>query len=133
MRRKLLKSKIHRAATTGGELHYSGSVSIDPLLLEAANILHHEHVEVYNIDNANRFTTYAIRGERGSGEIVFNGAAAHMASKGDLVIICSFAEYEESELDDHEGIVVMVDERNRLTEVVRTSTRTGEVTEPVTA
>lgn len=126
MRRTLLKSKIHRAVTTGGDLHYSGSVSIDPDLLEAADMLHHERVDVYNIDNGNRFSTYAIRGERGSGEIVFNGAAAHLAKKGDLMIICSFAEYEEEELEDHEGVVVMVDEQNRITEVVRTKTLSGE-------
>lgn len=122
MRRTLLKSKIHRAVTTGGDLEYSGSVSVDPLLLEAADIVRHERVDVYNIDNGNRFSTYAISGEPGSGEIGFNGAAAHLAKRGDRVIICSYAEYEEVELGEHEGIVVLVDEDNRITEVVRTAT-----------
>lgn len=120
MRRTMLKSKIHRAVTTGGDLHYSGSVSIDPSLLSAADILRHERVDVYNIDNGNRFSTYAIPGRRGSGEIAFNGAAALLAKRGDLVIICSYAEYEEQEVRTHEGVVVLVDQDNRLTEIVRT-------------
>ena len=117
MRRVLLKSKIHRAVTTGGDLHYNGSVTVDPGLLEAADILPYERVEVYNITNGERFATYAIEGTRGEGEIIFNGAAAHKAHKGDLVIICSYAEYEEEEAIGHKGRVVLAGENNQPVEM----------------
>jgi aspartate 1-decarboxylase len=110
----LLKSKIHRATVTGAELHYQGSVTIDPHLLKAADILVFERVEVYNITNGERFATYAIPGQEGAGEIIINGAAAHKASTGDLVIICTYAEYEEAAARQHQAIVVQVDAANRL-------------------
>lgn len=115
MRRTLLKSKIHRATVTQADLDYVGSVTIDPDLLEAADILVHERVEVYNITTGDRFATYAIPGDRGAGEICINGAAAHKAGPGDLVIIATYAEYDAAELADHEPAVVFVDDENRIT------------------
>ncbi len=113
MRRKLLKSKIHRAAVTQADLHYEGSITVDQALLEAADILHHEQVDVLDITNGSRLTTYAIPGRRGSGEICINGAAAHLIDPGDMVIIVSYAEYEEAELKDYEPRVILVDEHNQ--------------------
>jgi aspartate 1-decarboxylase len=114
MRRTLFKSKIHRATVPGAELDYPGSVTVDPLLMAAADLLEHERVEIYNITNGERFATYAISGAPGAGEIVLNGAAAHKASPGDLVILCSYAEYEEDEARRHVPTVVLVDGANRL-------------------
>jgi len=115
MRRTLLKSKIHRATVTQADLDYVGSITIDPILLDAADILVHERVEIYNITSGERFATYAIPGERGAGEICINGAAAHKAGPGDLVIIATYAEYEAEELAGHEPTVVFVDDANRIT------------------
>ena len=109
----LLKSKIHRATVTEADLEYVGSITIDPLLLAAADVLVHERVEIYNITNGERFATYAIPGERGAGEICINGAAAHKARPGDLVIIASYAEYDEAELAGHAPKLVFVDAHNR--------------------
>ncbi len=114
MRRTLLKSKIHRATVTQADLDYVGSITIDPDLLEAADVFVHERVEVYNITNGERFATYAIPGERGAGEICINGAAAHKAGPGDLVILATYAEYEAAELTEHEPKVVFVDGDNRI-------------------
>jgi aspartate 1-decarboxylase len=113
MRRTLLKSKIHRATVTGADLHYQGSVKIDPLLMEAADIVEWERVEIYNVTNGERFATYAIPGIPGDGEIVLNGAAAHKVSKGDLVIIATYADFEAQEIRDHVPSLVFVDEANR--------------------
>lgn len=113
MIRTLLKSKIHRATVTEADLHYEGSVSVDPLLLEAADILPHEQVDIYNITNGQRLTTYAIPGESGQGEIKINGAAARLASPGDLVIIATYAQYDENELRHHRPRVILVDGDNR--------------------
>lgn len=121
MRRILLKSKIHRAVVTDADLHYQGSVTVDPYLLEAADILVWEQVEIYNITNGERFTTYAMPGRRGAGEIIINGAAAHKAGRGDLVIICSYAEYEEAEALEHTAKRVLVDSANRQVTEVRAS------------
>jgi aspartate 1-decarboxylase len=123
MRRTLLKSKIHRATVTDANLHYQGSVTVDPLLLRAADIVEHERVEVYNVTNGERFATYAIPGAPGKGEICLNGAAAHKASRGDLVILATYAEYEESELARHEPRVVFVDGRNRIPSPALTAAR----------
>jgi aspartate 1-decarboxylase len=114
MQRTLLKSKIHRATVTGGCLEYQGSVTIDPLLMEAADLLQFERVEVYNVTNGERFATYAIPGTPGQGEIVFNGAAAHKAGKGDIVILASYCVYENDELHGHKPSLVFVDDRNRI-------------------
>lgn len=113
MQRTLLKSKIHRATVTDANLHYQGSVTIDPLLMEAADLLHFERVEIYNVTNGERFATYAIPGRPGAGEIVINGAAAHKASAGDIVILASYAVYEEAEARQHVPSLVFVDEENR--------------------
>jgi aspartate 1-decarboxylase len=115
MQRTLLKSKIHRATVTDADLHYQGSVSLDPLLMAAADVLPHERVEIYNVTNGERFATYAIPGRPGSGDVRINGAAAHKARRGDLVILCTYAAYEEREARAHEPRVVFVDECNRQT------------------
>ena len=113
MFRHMLKSKIHRAAVTQCELHYEGSCAIDEDLLDAANILENEQVHIWNINNGERFVTYAIKGERGSGMISINGSAARRASVGDLVIIAAFAQVHEDQLATHKPQLVFVDERNR--------------------
>lgn len=114
MRRTLLKSKIHRATVIDANLQYEGSISIDPVLAEAADLAPYERVEIYNITNGERFATYFIAGERRSGEITLNGAAAHKVNPGDLVIICSYAEYEEGEIPSHRPKLVYVDARNEI-------------------
>lgn len=111
----MLKSKIHRATVTQADLDYVGSISIDIDLLEAAGILVNEQVDVLNITNGNRLTTYAIEGERGSGVIGINGAAAHLVSPGDLVIICTYAQMNENDARAHEPTVILVDEKNKVT------------------
>ena len=113
----MLKSKLHRVTTTHAELHYEGSCAIDENLLEAANIREYEQIDIWNVNNGERFTTYAIRGERGSGVISVNGSAARRAAPGDLLIIASFARYDEAELVAHAPALVYVDAQNR---VVRT-------------
>lgn len=110
----MLKSKLHRVTATQVELHYEGSCAIDEDLLDAANILEYEQIDIWNINNGERFTTYAIRGERGSGIISVNGSAARRAAPGDLLIIASFAEYDENELSGHSPALVYVDSRNRI-------------------
>lgn len=113
MHRVMCKSKIHRATVTGADLNYEGSITIDALLMEAADIVEYERVQVVNINNGARFETYAMRGEPGSGAIVLNGAAARLAHPGDQVIIISYASYEASELEDFEPRLVFVDAQNR--------------------
>jgi aspartate 1-decarboxylase len=113
MQRTLLKSKIHRATVTDANLHYQGSITLDPLLMEAADIVEHERVEVYNVTNGERFATYAMRGVAGQGQVVINGAAAHKAGAGDIVIIATYANYDEPEVPRHRPSVVFVDEANR--------------------
>ena len=114
MQRVMLKSKIHRATITDCDLHYVGSITLDPLLLEAADILPNEQVAVVDVDNGARFETYAIAGERGSGEVKLNGAAARLVHRGDRVIVISYASYDSEELDDHNPRVVHVDAGNRI-------------------
>ena len=114
MQRTLLKSKIHRATVTDANLHYQGSVTLDPLLMRAADIVPHERVEIYNVNNGERFATYTIPGRPGEGQVVLNGAAAHKVSRGHLVIVCTYAAYDRAELDGHRPAVVFVDERNRI-------------------
>ncbi len=115
MLRTMMKSKIHRATLTDANLHYQGSVTVDPLLLAEADILENERVEIYDVTNGNRFATYAIPGAPGKGEICLNGAAAHLVAKGDLVILATYAEYEDAEARAHKPTVVFVDEQNRST------------------
>ena len=114
MQRTLLKSKIHRATVTDANLHYRGSVTIDPLLMQAADLLEFERVEIYNVTNGERFATYAIPGTPGKGEIVINGAAAHKASTGDVVILATYAVYEDAEARNLMPSLVYVDESNRI-------------------
>jgi aspartate 1-decarboxylase len=117
MQRVMLKSKIHRATVTGSDLHYVGSITIDPDLLEAADIREHEQLHVVDVDNGARFETYTIAGERGAGGIRVNGAAARLVHTGDTIIVISYASYDESELDRYEPRVVHVDRRNRIIDV----------------
>jgi aspartate 1-decarboxylase len=110
----MLKSKLHRATVTHSELHYEGSCAIDETLLDAANIHEYEQIQIYNVTNGERFTTYAIRAARDSGIISVNGAAAHKANPGDLVIIATFAVYNELELVRYAPDLVYVDTDNRI-------------------
>jgi aspartate 1-decarboxylase len=114
MRRSFFKSKIHRATVTHADLDYEGSVSIDEDLMDAAGIWPYEQVHVWNITRGTRLATYAIQGARGSGVISINGAAAHLNKPGDLVILATFAELEESEARAHQPKVVLVDRQNRI-------------------
>lgn len=109
MQRTMLKSKIHRATITDSDLHYVGSITIDPDLLEAADMLVHEQVHVVDVDNGARFETYTILGERGSGEIKINGAAARLVHTGDTIIVISYAAYDEADLESYEPRVVHVE------------------------
>jgi aspartate 1-decarboxylase len=115
MQRTLLKSKIHRATVTHCELHYEGSCAIDEDLLDAANLVENEQIDIWNVNNGERLTTYAIKGERGSGMISLNGSAARRAQLGDLVIIAAFAQVDEQELKaGWKPALVFVDENNRI-------------------
>ena len=114
MRRTFFKAKIHRATVTHADLEYEGSVSIDEDLLEAAGIWEYEAVHVWNITRGTRLQTYAIKGERGSGIICINGAAAHLNRPGDMVILATFAEMEEAEARDFKPTVVLVYRQNKI-------------------
>lgn len=114
MLRFMLKSKIHRAALTGAELHYEGSIAIDRDLLEAANILPGEQVDVLNVSNAERLTTYAIEAPAGSGEVVLKGPAARLGMAGDKVVIVAYGAFDAQEAREMKPKVVYVDDRNRL-------------------
>ncbi|WP_218510534.1 aspartate 1-decarboxylase [Variovorax sp. dw_308] len=116
MFRTLLKSKIHRVAVTDCELHYEGSCAIDEDLLDAANLSENEQVYIWNINNGERFVTYAIRGERGTGIISVNGSAARKASVGDLIIIAAFGLVPEDQVGSHRPKLVFVDGANRIQE-----------------
>jgi len=114
MQRIMLKAKLHRVHVTHAELHYEGSCAIDDDLLDAADIREYQQIDIYNISNGERFATYAIRAQRGSGVISVNGAAAHKAKPGDLLIIASYAMYSELELQKFHPQLVYVDEHNRI-------------------
>jgi aspartate 1-decarboxylase len=114
MQRTMLKSKLHRVTVTHAELHYEGSCAIDENLLEAADIREYQQIDIYNITNGERFSTYAIRAQRGSGVISINGAAAHKANPGDLIIIASYASYNDLELQKYHPDLVYVDSRNHI-------------------
>jgi aspartate 1-decarboxylase len=115
LHRIMLRAKIHRATVTQCDLNYEGSCGIDEDLLEAADIREFEKIDLYNINNGERFSTYAIRGKRGSGEISLNGAAARLAQLGDLLIICTYAPMSESEAAEYQPKIVFVNEKNRIT------------------
>jgi aspartate 1-decarboxylase len=113
MIRTLLKSKLHRATVTDANLHYEGSLTVDEDLLRAADILEHEQIDVYDISNGARLTTYAINGPAGSGQVCINGAAAHLIKPGDLIIVASYGQYQPAEAAVHRPRIVLVDEQNR--------------------
>ena len=114
MQRIMLKAKLHRVRVTQSELHYEGSCAIDDDLLDAADIKEYQQIDIYNVTNGERFTTYAIRAERGSRTISVNGAAAHKAAPGDILIIATYAMYSELELQKFHPQLVYVDEHNRI-------------------
>ena len=113
MRRRMMKSKIHRATVTDANLNYVGSITIDRTLMEAADVLEWEQVAVVDIDNGNRFETYVIPGEPGTGTMCLNGAAARLVHPGDRIIVISYGDYEDAELEGFEPRIVHVDETNR--------------------
>lgn len=117
MMRPFLRAKIHRATVTRSELDYVGSITIDTDLLDAADLLATEQVDVYNITRGTRFTTYCIPGRAGEGEIGVNGAAAHLAEVGDLVIVAAYCWLDREEIPEHRARVVLVDEANHVREV----------------
>jgi aspartate 1-decarboxylase len=119
MKRFMLKSKIHRARITGTELHYEGSLSLDVSLMETAQLLPYEKIEVYNVNTGGRFSTYVIPAPRYSGEVRLNGAAARLGAVGDIIIIASYGLFDEEELKDFKPVLVYVDEHNRIREVRR--------------
>ena len=114
MMRTMLKSKIHRATVTQADLHYVGSVTIDEDLLDAADLVEYEEIQVVNVNNGQRFSTYVIPGPRGSGVIQLNGAAARLGMPGDLVILISYAVFDQKEAERHNPRVVFVDAQNRI-------------------
>ncbi len=113
MLKTLLQAKLHRVRVTEADLDYEGSCGIDEALLEASGIVEFQHLELYNVTNGERFSTYAIRAPRGSGTISLNGAAARKAMLGDRLIICAYSQYSQTELAEHRPIVVLVDEHNQ--------------------
>ncbi|HEY5756524.1 MAG TPA: aspartate 1-decarboxylase [Steroidobacter sp.] len=113
MFRTLLQAKLHRVRVTQADLDYEGSCGIDEGLLEASGLRENQYIELYNVNNGERFSTYIIKAARGSGAISLNGAAARKAMVGDLLIICSYSQYSEAEAESHEPIVVLVDEHNQ--------------------
>lgn len=118
MKRIMFKSKLHRARVTQAELYYEGSITIDSALMEQADILEYEKVQVVNVNNGHRFETYALRGDAGSGTICLNGAAARLGHVGDEVIIITYAEYAEDEVADHKPTVILVDEHNKVKQIL---------------
>ena len=117
MRRTMLKSKIHRATITASDLNYVGSITVDPDLLDAADILPHEQVHVVDVNNGARFVTYTLAGERGTGEIKVNGAAARLVHTGDTIIVISYADYSREDLEGYEPVVVHVDRTNAIVQI----------------
>jgi aspartate 1-decarboxylase len=115
----MCKSKIHRGVLTGADLHYEGSLTLDRDLMDAADLVPFEKVQVVNVNNGSRLETYVIEGARASGTIQLNGAAARLGAVGDHVIVISYADYEEAELDDFEPRIVFVDGRNRIAKRIR--------------
>lgn len=118
MQRFMLKSKIHRAVVTDANLDYEGSIAIDVTIMESAGLLPYEQVDIYNISNGSRFQTYVIPGERDSGAICINGAAAHLAKKDDIIIIASYATFEDEVLIEYSPVMVYVDKDNRINKIV---------------
>jgi len=117
MTRTMLKSKIHRATVTGADVNYEGSITLDPVLMDAAGIISYEQVQVLDISNGSRLTTYAIEGERGSGQVIINGAAAHLVDRGHLIIILTYTELPEEDARAHKPTLVYVDEENHIARI----------------
>ena len=123
MKRRMCKSKIHRATVTDADLNYEGSLTIDGALMDAGDIREYEQVVVVNVSNGQRFETYAMRGEDNSGKMVVNGAAARLVHRGDLIIVFTYAEYDEQELERFKPVFVFVDGENRIKERLDSSPR----------
>lgn len=119
MQRIMLKSKIHRATVTDANIDYEGSITLDEELMEAAALLPFEQVHIYNITNGERFRTYVIKGGRGKGDVCVNGAAAHLAKKGHIIIIASYAGMDEKGAAGHQPVLVYVDDENRIKDIAR--------------
>lgn len=113
MLRTMLQAKLHRVRVTQADLHYEGSCGIDEALLTASGLREYQYIEIYNIANGERFSTYIIKAAKGSGDISLYGAAAHKAAVGDLLIICAYSAYSAAELEDYQPIVILVDDHNR--------------------
>jgi len=121
----MLQAKLHRVTVTQADLHYEGSCGIDRALLAAASLREFQHIDIYNVSNGSRFSTYIIEAPEGSGGICLNGAAARRAMVGDLLIVCAYSQYSDRELEDYQPVVVLVDSSNRITQVksIRQSSR----------
>lgn len=119
MLRTMLQAKLHRATVTHADLQYEGSCGIDEALLDAAGMREFQYIELYNVNNGERFTTYIIKAPRGSGEVSLNGAAARKAAVGDLLIICTYSSYSEAELADYQPTVVLLEANNRIAHIKR--------------
>lgn len=117
MLRTMLQAKLHRVTVTQADLNYEGSCGIDRALLTAAGLRQFQHIDIYNVSNGSRFSTYIIEAPEGSGEISLNGAAARRAMLGDLLIVCAYSEYNEKELEEYRPVIVLVDSTNRVTQV----------------
>lgn len=128
MNKTMLQAKLHRVKVTQACLDYEGSCGIDEQLLDLSGIVPYQHIDIYNVSNGERFSTYVIKGARNSGEISLNGAAARRAAVGDLLIICAYSSYSEAEVATHEPVVILADEHNGAREVIRSS---GLVSQPV--
>jgi len=115
--RTMLKGKIHRSTVTGADINYEGSITLDPVLMNAADILPYEQVQVLDVNNGSRLTTYAIEGEPGSGDVIVNGAAARLVSEGDIVIILTYTDVAEEAARSHRPALVYVDGDNRITRI----------------
>ena len=119
MLRTMLQAKLHRVRVTQADLDYEGSCGIDEGLLEASGLRENQYIELYNVSNGERFATYIIKAPKGSGEISLNGAAARKAAVGDLLIICAYSSYSDAELESYKPIVVLVDDHNRIKQILR--------------
>lgn len=119
MKREILRAKIHRITVTERNIHYEGSLTLDLALMEAAGIVPFEKVDVYNVNSGNRFSTYVIKGEKGSGSCCVNGAAAHLTDPGDLLIVASYGILDDAELNKHHPVIVLVDSKNKIREIKR--------------
>jgi aspartate 1-decarboxylase len=118
MNKTMLQAKLHRVTVTDALLDYEGSCGIDEDLLEASGIIPNQFIDIYNVNNGERFSTYAIKAPRNSGSITLNGAAARRAAVGDLLIICAYSDYAEAELVHHQPTVILVDAQNRVREII---------------